>query len=75
MNSPLTARADVAGRERLKEVHEVAGGEPVVQREVSAEHLQPHEGDKRPLQIHEGGIPDGYYPIDLNTRIFPSPLK
>jgi len=34
-----------------------------------AEHLLPHDGDRRPLRLHEGGIPDGYFPIDINTHM------
>jgi len=54
---------DASARERMQELKSgVVGG--------GAAHLQPENGDQHPaLRIAEGGIPDGYFPIDLNTHM------
>lgn len=60
---------DASARARMQEVNSMTGAE-VSRRADAPQHMLPENGDQHPaLRIAEGGIPDGYFPIDLNTQM------
>eukprot|EP00038_Savillea_parva_P014269 m.10489 g.10489 ORF g.10489 m.10489 type:complete len:817 (+) comp2751_c0_seq1:94-2544(+) len=70
-SGPTVRNASLQHDAFLRDAEARARLDDVKRRDVEAEpdmHLQAHDGDKRPLRLNEGGIPDGYFPIDIDTH-------